>query len=173
MKVKFLTRAALIAAIYAVGTSMLGSFGSGPIQVRVTEVLAVLPYFDPAAIIGVTLGCFLANVIAGLGPWDIFGGTFITLVAAILTNKSRSKILAVLWPIVLNAFGVSAYLSAIFELPYWYNVATIFVGQFIAIGLLGYPIMLYLEKNTHILGLDNYRASGVYSNPAQKKSKKS
>lgn len=88
MKLKLLTRAAIIAAVYAAGTILLGSFGYGPIQVRITEALTVLPFFDPAAILGVTLGCFLANVIGGMGPWDMFGGTLITFIAAVLDRKS-------------------------------------------------------------------------------------
>ncbi|HHY18331.1 MAG TPA: QueT transporter family protein [Firmicutes bacterium] len=161
MNTKYLTRAAIIAAIYAIGTYLLGSFGSGPIQVRITEVLAVLPFFDASAILGVTVGCFIANILGGLGPWDVFGGTFITFIAAILTNKSKSKLGAISWPILLNAFGVSAYLSVIFKLPYWYNVVTIFIGQFISIGVLGYPFMLYLEKNAQFLGLDNRKEYDV------------
>lgn len=157
MNVKFLTRTAVIAAIYAVGTLLLGSFGSGPVQVRVTEALTVLPFFDPSAILGISVGCFIANLLGGLGPWDVFGGTFITLVSAVLTYKSKNKLVAISWPIFLNAFGVSAYLSVIYQLPYWYNVFTIFIGQFISIALIGYPFMLYLEKNPHVLGLDRYK----------------
>lgn len=173
MKLKLLTRAAIIAAVYAAGTILLGSFGYGPIQVRITEALTVLPFFDPAAILGVTLGCFLANVIGGMGPWDMFGGTLITFIAAVLTNRSKNKLAAISWPILLNAFGVSAYLSVIFELPYWYNVGTIFLGQFIAIGLVGYPMMLYLEKNIHILRLDKQGPTDVYSDSAPKKGQSS
>jgi len=172
VKTKQLTKAAIIAAIYGVGTYLLGTLGSYPIQIRATEVLTVLPYYDASTILGVTAGCFIANILAGLGPWDIFGGTFITFVAAILTNKSKNKLTAISWPIFLNAFGVSAYLAAIFKLPYWYNVLTIFVGEFISVGVLGYPFMLYLDKNAHLIGLDNKRLHDVNYNLDCKKSQK-
>ena len=119
------------------------------------------------------MDAFLANVIGGMGPWDMFGGTLITFIAAVLTNRSKNKLVAISWPILLNAFGVSAYLSVIFELPYWYNVGTIFLGQFIAIGLVGYPMMLYLEKNIHILRLDKQGPTDVYSDSAPKKGQSS
>ncbi len=172
MKVKNLTRAAIIAAIYALGTYFLGSFGTNIIQVRITEVLTVLPYFDPTAILGVTLGCFLANILGGLGPWDVFGGTLITLIAAILTSKTKNKLLALSWPILLNAFGVSAYLSVIFGQPYWFTVFSIFAGEFISIGVLGFPVMLYLEKNASNIGLDNQWVKGVRYKSADEKNKK-
>jgi len=52
-KVMFLTQAAMIAALYVVLTFIANAFGlaSGAIQVRLSEALAVLPFFTPAAIL--------------------------------------------------------------------------------------------------------------------------
>lgn len=55
----FICQAAIIAALYVVLTMLIGAFASGPIQIRISEALTVLPCFTPAAIPGLTIGCFL------------------------------------------------------------------------------------------------------------------
>ncbi|MCK4590192.1 MAG: QueT transporter family protein, partial [Candidatus Latescibacteria bacterium] len=120
MKVKYLTRVGLIGALYAALTLALAPISYGPLQVRVSEALTVLPYVMPASVWGLFIGCFLANWLGGLGPWDIFGGSLLTLLAAILTywvRKTGKPWLAPLPPVLVNAFGVSAYLQLLFEPP--------------------------------------------------------
>ena len=64
-KVLFLTQAAVIAAIYVVLTIFISAFNlaSGAIQVRISEALTILPFFTPAAIPGLAIGC-LSDMIA-------------------------------------------------------------------------------------------------------------
>ena len=64
-KVLFTAQAAMIAAIYVVLTVIGASFAFGPVQVRLSEALTILPVFTPAAVPGVFLGCLISNVIAG------------------------------------------------------------------------------------------------------------
>lgn len=64
-KVLFLTRAALIAAVYVVLCMAFAPISYGEVQVRVAEALVILPYFTPAAIPGLFIGCFLSNMIGG------------------------------------------------------------------------------------------------------------
>ena len=63
-KVLFLTQAAVIAAIYVVLTIFISAFNlaSGAIQVRISEALTILPFFTPAAIPGLAIGCLLSNL---------------------------------------------------------------------------------------------------------------
>ena len=63
-RILFVTEAALIAALYTVLTVFVGAFGlaNGAIQFRVSEALCVLPFFTPAAIPGLAVGCFLSNL---------------------------------------------------------------------------------------------------------------
>ena len=63
-KIEFIITGAIIAAAYAGFTYLSAAFGLayGPIQLRVSEVLTILPVFTPAAIPGLTVGCFLANL---------------------------------------------------------------------------------------------------------------
>ncbi|HOL16789.1 MAG TPA: QueT transporter family protein, partial [Bacillota bacterium] len=63
-------KAAMIGAIYAVLTISLAPISYGVIQVRVAEALTVLPYFSPAAIPGLFVGCVIANIFGGNGLLD-------------------------------------------------------------------------------------------------------
>lgn len=146
LKIHYLIRMALIAAIYTTINILFAPISYGPIQFRIAEALAVLPFIDRAAIGGLFLGCILANLWGGLGIVDILGGSIFTFIAAILTFKMKKPIWAPLPPVVLNSLGVSLYLHVLFKIPYWLTVSYIFLGQFMSCYLLGYPLLLMLLK---------------------------
>lgn len=154
IKLNYLIRVAMIAAIYVVLNIIFAPISYGPIQVRIAEVLVVLPFINPSAIMGLFLGCILANVYGGLGMVDIIGGSLCTLVAAYLTYKVKNPKLAPLPPVLINAFGVSIYLHLLFDLPYWITVLYIGIGEVIACYILGYPLLILLIKNKKRLGLE-------------------
>ncbi len=160
MKTHFLTRAAVIAALYATLTIIFAPISYGQIQIRVSEALTVLAYFEPTAILGLYVGCLIANIWGQLGPLDVFFGSFLTLIAACLTwaigrlfLKSSQKtyiykgsLLGLLPPVLVNAFGVAFILKIVLGLPYWITVLYVGVGQTIAIYVLGYPLLIVLLK---------------------------
>jgi len=143
-----LSRMALIAALYVVFTILppFYSFAYGPIQVRISEAFTVLPFLFPEAIFGLTIGCFLANLLGQVGLWDIIFGSLITLLAALVTAKMKKDYLAPLPPVLFNSFGVSLYLSKLFHVPYFYSVFYIMIGECIACYGIGYPILKILLK---------------------------
>ena len=67
----FLLHSAMIAAIYVVLVLLFQPISVSYIQVRFAEALTILPFFTPAAIPGVTIGCLLGNIIAGCDILDI------------------------------------------------------------------------------------------------------
>ena len=79
----FITQSALIAALYVVLTMIVAPIAFGPIQFRVSEVLCVLPYFLTSAVPGVTIGCFLANLLCGAASLDVVFGSIATLIGAV------------------------------------------------------------------------------------------
>ncbi|MCL5292005.1 MAG: QueT transporter family protein [Actinobacteria bacterium] len=145
--VTYLTRGAVIAALYAVLTVALAPLSYGIVQVRVSEALTALAYFEPSAIPGLFIGCLIANIYGGNGPWDIIGGSLITLVAAYLTWKIRRPALALLPPVVLNGLGVAAILIYAVRVPeaarYSFPIAALLIGlgEGIAVYALGYPLL--------------------------------
>ena len=145
-KTRFLVEAAIIAALYAVLTIAVPG-GSGQIQVRVSEALTILAFFTPAAIPGLFVGCLTANIFVGAGPYDIFLGSFATLLAAYLTRKMPSKYLAPLPPVIINAVAVAIILKLSFDAPILITMGFVALGELIACYGLGYPLLLVIEKN--------------------------
>ncbi|MDD4765605.1 MAG: QueT transporter family protein [Atribacterota bacterium] len=142
----YMVRISLIAAIYVTINIIFAPISFGPFQIRIAEALTVLPFIDPAAIGGLFLGCILSNIWGGLGIIDVIGGSFFTLLAAIITYNTTKPFLAPVPPIIINALGISLYLHLLFEIPYWLTVAYITIGQTIACFIIGYPLLLILIK---------------------------
>ncbi|RJQ31681.1 MAG: QueT transporter family protein [Actinobacteria bacterium] len=158
----FIARAAVIAAIYAVLTVLLGPFSYGQIQIRLSEALTPLAYVDPAAIIGLYIGCLIANFSpASLGIFDIIFGSALTLVAALSTwriSKLFAKtgnqklyryvgpLVATLPVIIYNAFGVAMMLKYLLKLPFLPSVGYVALGEVVAVYVVGYPLFLALMR---------------------------
>ena len=70
-KSTYIARAAVTATIYVLITYLFKPISYGPIQVRVSEALTLLPLLEYSAIPGLFIGCLLANILGGLGLWDI------------------------------------------------------------------------------------------------------
>ena len=81
----YLTRGALIAAMYVALTYVAALFGlsSGAIQFRLSEMLCILPFFVPEATVGLAVGCLISNVLTGCVFWDVIFGTIATLLGAL------------------------------------------------------------------------------------------
>lgn len=141
--------ASLVAAIYAVVTVSLGSLGYSWIQVRISEALTPLPFIlGFPAVIGLTLGCTIANWFSPVGLPDLIFGPILTLIGAFLSWRLnfKKKIIACTYPVLVNAFGVSAYISVYYGVPYWVSVATVAVGEIIATVVVGYPLLVAIER---------------------------
>jgi len=141
----------IIAALYAFLTVALAPFSYGVYQVRIAEALTVLPFVYPPAIIGLFVGCLVANIFGGNGLPDIIFGSLFTLMAGFLTyriSKIKSKRVAIglapLPPVLINAFGVAIYLSKITEMSYFFVVQMVGLGELVACYLLGIPLLTFL-----------------------------
>ena len=156
---RFITTAATIAAIYAALTFLGNFFGLsyGPIQVRFSEALTILPLFTPAAIPGLTIGCFIANI-GSFNAADMVFGTFATFIAAVLTYYLRNikvkeiPCLSLLSPVIINAFIIGFEIAVLF-LPEGYSLWGFLISAF-EVGLgelvvcfgLGIPFYLAVKK---------------------------
>jgi len=144
------TRAAMIGAIYVVLTLIFAPISYGMIQVRISEALMVLPFFTPAAIPGLFVGCLIANIFGGLGMPDIVFGSLATLLSAYLVSKIDNKYLVPLPPILINAIVIGLVLHYVLALPLFMTMLWVGLGQIIACYGLGLPLLLFLEKRRHI-----------------------
>lgn len=154
-KTRFITEAAVIAAIYVVLVYAFQPISYGPVQFRIAEALTVLPYFTPAAVPGIGIGCFLSNLLTGADILDTIFGSLASLLAAYLSYKLRwNKFLVPLPPIIVNAIVVPfilkfAYFETNYSIPYM--TLTVGSGQVLAAGVLGMVLLLALEKVRHVI----------------------
>ncbi len=148
--VLFLTQAAMIAALYVVLSFLANLLGLAnyAIQVRFSEALTILPYFTPAAIPGLFVGCLLSNILTGCVIWDIIFGSLATLLAAYITYQLRQfKWLAPVPPIAANAMVVPFVLKYAYGIePLWFSFITVTAGELISCGLLGMILLFSLHK---------------------------
>ena len=150
-KAKYITQGAVIAALYVVLTLIANMFqmSNAIVQVRISEALVVLPYFTPAAIPGLFVGCLISNFLTGCPIWDILIGSSATLVAAVISYLLRKqKILVPVPPVIINAFAVAYTYCVILRFDdrsFWASVLLVGAGELISCGVLGSALLLGLE----------------------------
>ena len=157
-----LVTAAIIGALYAVLTMVLAPISYGPIQMRVSEVLCILPYFLPYTAWGLFFGCAAANLISTAGILDVVFGSLATLIACLCmaaigrknTQSLKRKAAACIMPVVWNGIIVGAMLTvAVAGLNPLKEIGAflVFAGE-VAAGeaavmlFIGLPLMNYLPK---------------------------
>lgn len=153
-KVKLITQAAAIAALYVVLTLLANALGLAnyAVQVRFSEALTILPFFTPAAIPGLFVGCLLSNFLCGSILWDIVFGSLATLIGAVGTYLIRKKLpdwCACIPPIVANTIIIPFILAYAYKfeggVPFF--MLTVGAGEVISCGLLGTILLKVLKKN--------------------------
>ncbi|MFC6323130.1 QueT transporter family protein [Companilactobacillus baiquanensis] len=161
LKIKDITQIAIIAALYVALTIApgLSAFAYGSIQFRVSEILMLLPFYNPKYSWSLILGCFISNVFSGsLGIYDMLFGTLATAIACYLITKvpNRDNMLWIV-PIicaVINGLIVGAELYFILRLPFWINVGSVAVGEFLVVAI-GAIVFYFLMKNQNFSRLFN------------------
>ena len=147
-KVKFLTQGALIAALYVALTHLqnflVPGSASWAIQFRVSEALCVLAFFTPAAVAGLTVGCFLFNLsFVGALPLDWLVGSGATLLATAGMYFSRKitikgfPLLGLLLPAIFNGLLVGWELWKFIGSPFWLNAVYVAIGEVAVLLVLG------------------------------------
>ncbi len=150
---EFIVQGAAIAALYVVLTLFSNIFGlaSGVVQVRISEALTVLPFFTPAAIPGLFVGCIISNLLAGSAIWDVVFGSIATLIGAVGTYllRKKTKWLAPLPPIAANTVIVPFILAFAYgaEESIPFLMLTVGAGEIISCGVLGLILLKALEKH--------------------------
>ncbi len=152
LSVRYLAKAAMIAALYVLLTLLSAAVGlsSGAIQVRISEMLCILPLYTSAAIPGVTVGCLIANLLCGGTVYDVIFGTVATLIGVLPASLFKKLPYLAFWPTVLsNAIIIPAVLI-LSDLGGWemfpYFALTVGLGEVIACGLFGSAMIFYIEK---------------------------
>ena len=159
---QYLVQGALIGAVYVVLTLVFAPLSFGEIQVRFAEMLTILPFFTPAAVPGLFVGCLLANILGGAILPDIIFGSLATLIGAVGTYMLRSKnrFLAPIPPIVANLVIVPFVLRYGYgvDQPIPFMMLTVGAGEVISAGILGLILMSILYPNRKNIFRETYHA---------------
>ena len=154
----YLTRGALIAALYVALTYLSSLFGlsSGAIQFRISEALCILPIFLPEAVIGLAVGCLVANIATAAVFWDIVFGTIATLIGAFgayLLRKLPEKLIfiATIPTVLSNAIIIPVVLIYAYGAPdaYPYLMLTVAIGEIVC-AFLGGTLLYHSLKKTNL-----------------------
>lgn len=153
LKTKRIVRTAVIAALYALVTVALAPISYGNFQFRVSEILVLLAYFDPFYIGGLTLGCFIANLLGPNGAMDVIFGTLatfisvgaISLTAKYIKNKA-SLFIASLWPTIFNGIIIGWMLNVTVGAPLWITMGEVALGEFVVITIVGLPVFKVIQN---------------------------
>ncbi|HAL87898.1 MAG TPA: hypothetical protein DFH97_01035 [Clostridiales bacterium] len=159
---RYLTQAAIIAALYAVLTHLqnllLPGSATWAIQMRLSEALCVLALFTPAAIPGLTLGCLVFNITyAAALPLDFLLGSAATLFAAEgmwLTRHVTVRgypLPAMLMPAIANAILVGGELTVYIGGGFGLNALYVALGEAAVLLVPGTVLYYALKKR----GLDS------------------
>ena len=153
-KVLFIVQAAAIAAIYVVLTVVFAPLSFGEVQVRFAEALTILPYFTPAAIPGLFVGCIIGNFLGGAIPVDIICGSIATLIGAFGSYALRKqKFLVPVPPIVANTVIVPFVLFYGYgiNLPIPLMMLSVGAGEVLSCGVLGLVILSALDRYKNVI----------------------
>ena len=162
-KLRRMVFAAMIAAMYAALTLMLAPISFGNIQIRMAEAMVLLPVLFATSVPGVTLGCFMANLIGAMMGLNILGyldcvvGTLATVLAAVLSRKfahvryRNIPWLSVLMPVLFNgviiglelAYALMPEAMLIGFVIFGFEVA---FGELLAVGVFGVPLVRAFER---------------------------
>ena len=155
-RIKLICQGGIIAALYLALTLLANALGLAnyAVQVRFSESLTILPYFTPAAVPGLFVGCLLSNILTGCALPDIIFGSLATLMGAVATYmlRNKSKWLAPLPAIVSNAIIVPFVLLYAYGIePLWFSFVTVTAGEIISCGVLGMLLLNALRKYDSVL----------------------
>ena len=169
MKTRNLVRCALIGAVYTVLCLALQPISYGLLNVRLAEMLTLLPVLGAGYIGAVTLGCFLANLLgAALGvnlAIDVLFGTLATFLGCLLTYAlRRPRIMglalpAALPPVLCNAVIIGLELTLFFTegALTWpvlaLNMLNVGIGEVISCCILGTALVRLIETNPRLRAL--------------------
>lgn len=169
-KSNVMAKQAMIAAMYTVIGMVLAPFTFGAVQVRISEALTLLPVFGFQNIWGITIGCFLTNLLGFatganiLGWLDIIFGTTATLVAGILSYLLRNvrfkgiPVLSSIPPVVVNAIVIGYELCIMLNgsfnpIIFWTQALSVGLGQLVSCVVFGLILVKAIEKNSKLYEL--------------------
>lgn len=149
-KIQIVAINAMIACIYAVFTLVCSAFSYGAIQLRLSEILIFLAFYNRRYIPGLLVGCMLANAFSPLGIYDVIFGTLASLITCLSLTMISNLFLGAFLGALFNGIIVGAELYFLLDLPFFINAKYVFIGELIVL-LIGVFVFKFLEKNPSLM----------------------
>lgn len=156
---RYLCQAAMIAALYVVLTWVSAQLGlaSLAVQCRLGEALCILPLFMPAAVPGLGVGCFIANLVLHSPLPDLIFGTLATVIGAVVcrligrvwhTYSFANLTVATLPNVIANTVIVPLVLRYAYHLEdaFWLLAAEVGAGELISGTVLGVALACSIPR---------------------------
>ncbi len=140
------------AALYFCLTVFLHPVSYSVFQFRISEIMNLLAFINPAFAPGIILGCLISNIFSPLGIADMVIGTFATVCTMYFVTRSKNMFFASLWPVVFMVF-IAAEFYFIYKLPFFMSYLTLAMEEFVVTTLIGYPMFKIVLRNKTIEGL--------------------
>ena len=149
MKVKDITRLAVVSALYVALTLLVHPYSYGQLQFRISEVLVLLCFYRKDYVYSLILGCFIANILSPLGILDMVFGTLATAISVILIANSKRLFLSSLYPVIFNGILIGGLIYFLGDEPVSLLAVMSYVaiGEFVVVSIIGVIIFKVLEKN--------------------------
>ncbi|MBE6888095.1 MAG: QueT transporter family protein [Ruminococcaceae bacterium] len=166
-KTNYMANQAMIAAIYTALSVCLSAVSYGPVQIRISEAMTLLPVFGIHNIWGVTIGCFMTNLIGFftganiLGGLDMIFGTAATFAAALMSYAVRNirfknmPVLSAIPPIAVNAVVIGWELCIVVaggfnSVVFMAQAVAVAAGQFLSCMVAGLLMVRIIENNKEL-----------------------
>ncbi|MGX4644860.1 QueT transporter family protein [Holzapfeliella sp. JNUCC 80] len=157
-----LTKTALVTAIYLALGFLFQPVSFGPLQFRVAEITNPIAVFNKRYVWGITIGCFLFNLISspnalidmGIGTANTLVMTGVSYLIAKKIKNYWTKLLITPFIGAISMFMIAAELYWFASAPFWITYGTLMVTQF-AMMLIGAVIFGIIEEKTHFFRNEN------------------
>lgn len=148
-KLNLIIKNALIASLYVVLTLVTYpvSYGNLGIEFRLSEIMILICFLDKRYVVGLTTGCFVANLFGTMGIIDAVIGSFATLLSCICIIKVKNIFIASFFPVIFNALIIGAELYFIYEIPFFIAALGVAIGELVIVSIIGCPVFIYLKSN--------------------------
>lgn len=154
LTIKDIASNGVIAALYAALTLITYQFSYGPIQFRIAEIMVLFCFFRKDYVIGLTVGCFIANLFSSVSYFDIIFGTLATLISCLLIAYSKILLISLVYPIIANGLivGLMLYFVVDSSVSFWFYAGTVALGELVVM-IVGYILFMFLRKQETFMKL--------------------
>jgi len=160
----YLVKSAMIAALYVAITFVFQPISYGQIQFRISEILVLFVFVDRKYLLGLTIGCAIANFFGPMGLVDVVFGTAATFISLIFIIKIREKIgtnikslfAASTGPAIFNGLIIGYELNLVYNLPLLPSILYVFLGQFVVVSIVGVFVFSKLIHNQKFIDIISF-----------------